>query len=178
MTEESKEVDPTVNADVVQEVSESIENENTSGGEVDEQDHAEAETQDAAAEGSSTKKKKSKKAKIKKALGALSKDDGGASSSSSSTNPASKLTTGMVEQLLEMNPSLKGEVAGMDKERAAEALKKLDVADLLTGMVRDSIQPTSYKSSLTCFQSVSGKNQKDMASYKFWQTQPVPRFGQ
>lgn len=27
-------------------------------------------------------------------------------------------------------------------------------------------------------QSVSGKNQKDMASYKFWQTQPVPRFGQ
>ena len=26
--------------------------------------------------------------------------------------------------------------------------------------------------------SVSGKNQKDMASYKFWQTQPVPRFGE
>ena len=25
--------------------------------------------------------------------------------------------------------------------------------------------------------SVSGKNQKNMASYKFWQTQPVPRFG-
>lgn len=24
---------------------------------------------------------------------------------------------------------------------------------------------------------MSGKNQKDMASYKFWQTQPVPRFG-
>jgi glycylpeptide N-tetradecanoyltransferase len=65
-----------------------------------------------------------------------------------------------VEQLLEMNPSLKSEVAGMGKEAATEAVKKLDVADLLTGM------------------SVSGKNQKDMASYKFWQTQPVPRFGQ
>ncbi|KAL8932958.1 MAG: hypothetical protein Q9216_006592, partial [Gyalolechia sp. 2 TL-2023] len=153
--EVSKEVDPTVDADAVQEVSESIENENTSGGEVDEEDHAEAE---APAEGSVTKKKKSKKAKIKKALGALSKDDGAASSSSNSANPASKLTPEMVEQLLEMNPSLKSEVAGMDKERAAEALKKLDVADLLTGM------------------SVSGKNQKDMASYKFWQTQPVPRF--
>ena len=25
---------------------------------------------------------------------------------------------------------------------------------------------------------MTGKNQKDMASYKFWQTQPVPRFGQ
>jgi len=24
--------------------------------------------------------------------------------------------------------------------------------------------------------SLDGKNQKDMASYKFWQTQPVPRF--
>ncbi len=28
-----------------------------------------------------------------------------------------------------------------------------------------------------CAKSVSGKNQKNMASYKFWQTQPVPRFG-
>ena len=31
---------------------------------------------------------------------------------------------------------------------------------------------------ISLIQSVSGKNQKDMASYKFWQTQPVPRFGQ
>ncbi|KAI4179258.1 MAG: hypothetical protein L6R41_007950 [Letrouitia leprolyta] len=159
MTEESKEVDPTPNAEAVREVSESIENENTSGGEVDEENHVEAgDSQDATAAGSSTKKKKSKKSKIKKALGASSKDDGAVGNSSSSANPASKLTTEMVEQLLEMNPSLKGEVAGMDKEKAAETLKKLDVADLLTGM------------------SVSGKNQKDMASYKFWQTQPVPRF--
>lgn len=107
--------------------------------EVDEEDHAEVEGQDAAAASSSAKKKKSKKAKMKKVLGATSKDNGAASSSSSSANPASKLTTGMVEQLLEMNPSLKGEVAGMDKEKAAEALKKLDVADLLTGMVCDIV---------------------------------------
>ncbi|KAL8716678.1 MAG: hypothetical protein Q9225_006014 [Loekoesia sp. 1 TL-2023] len=158
MTEESKEVDPAVSADAIQEVAEKIEAETGSSGEVDEDNHAEAEGQDTVAAGSSTKKKKSKKAKIKKVLGAESKDNGTASGSSSAANPASKLTTGMVEQLLEMNPSLKGEVAGMDKEKAAEALKKLDVADLLTGM------------------SVSGKNQKDMASYKFWQTQPVPRF--
>lgn len=136
MTEESKEVDPTPNAEAVREVSESIENENTSGGEVDEENHVEAgDSQDATAAGSSTKKKKSKKSKIKKALGASSKDDGAVGNSSSSANPASKLTTEMVEQLLEMNPSLKGEVAGMDKEKAAETLKKLDVADLLTGMV-------------------------------------------
>ena len=136
MTEESKEVDPASNADVVGDISESIENDVNSGGEIDD-DQAETEGQDAVAAGSNAKKKKSKKAKIKKALGALGKDDGVSSSGNSSANPASKLTTGMVEQLLEMNPSLKGEVAGMDKEKAAEALKKLDVADLLTGMVRD-----------------------------------------
>jgi glycylpeptide N-tetradecanoyltransferase len=34
----------------------------------------------------------------------------------------------------------------------------LDISELLTGL------------------SVGGKNQKDMASFKFWQTQPVSRF--
>lgn len=136
MNVESKEVDPAVDADAVKEAIHENENEDASGEEVEEEEAAEGESQDAAAAGSSAKKKKSKKAKIKKALGVLKKDDGAASGSSSSANPASKLTTEMVEQLLEMNPSLKNEVAGMDKEKAAEALKKLDVADLLTGMVR------------------------------------------
>ena len=55
--------------------------------------------------------------------------------SSSSSNPASKLTSSQLEQLLEVNPALKSEVSGIDKEQAADRLKKLDVADLLTGMV-------------------------------------------
>ncbi|KAL9017453.1 MAG: hypothetical protein Q9185_005215 [Variospora sp. 1 TL-2023] len=158
MSEESKEVDPVVDADAIKEVAEGTENDAASGEDADAADDAEVENEDAVAACSSAKKKTSKRAKIKKALGALGKDDGAAGNSDSAANPASKLTTEMVEQLLEMNPSLKNEVAGMDKEKAADALKKLDVADLLTGM------------------SVSGKNQKDMASYKFWQTQPVPRF--
>ncbi|CAL8576697.1 glycylpeptide N-tetradecanoyltransferase [Xanthoria parietina] len=160
MTEESKEVDPKLDAEVVKDIlaNQDDEHESLSNEDGDEEEPAEGEAPDAVAAGSSAKKKKSKKAKMKKALGIVKKEDGEASASSGSANPASKLTTEMVEQLLEMNPSLKGEVAGMDKEKAAEALKKLDVADLLTGM------------------SVSGKNQKDMASYKFWQTQPVPRF--
>lgn len=136
MSEESKEIDPAVNADAIKEISEGNENEVVSGEDADVADDAEAENDDAVAAGSSAKKKSSKRAKIKKALGALSKDDGAAGSSGSSANPASKLTTEMVEQLLEMNPSLKNEVAGMDKEKAADTLKKLDVADLLTGMVR------------------------------------------
>ena len=88
--------------------------------------------------GTKSKKKKSKKARLKKALG-VGDTDASASGSGSSSNPASKLTSGMVDQLLEMNPSLKGEVAGMTKEQRSDALKKLDVADLLTGMV--SSQP-------------------------------------
>ena len=82
-------------------------------------------------EESAGKKKKSKKSKLKKALG---KDDDQTEASSSS-NPSSRLTTGMVEQLMEMNPSLKNEVANMDKNEAAEKLRSLDVASLLTGMV-------------------------------------------
>jgi glycylpeptide N-tetradecanoyltransferase len=70
-----------------------------------------------------------------------------------------KITPQMAESLLENNPALRNEMAGMDKEKAAEAMRKMNIAELLTGL------------------SVSGKkNQKDMASYKFWQTQPVPRF--
>lgn len=137
MTEESKEVDPKVDAEVVKDILANQEegNDSLSNEEGNEEEPAGEEAPDAIAAGSSAKKKKSKKAKVKKALGIVKKEDGEASASSGSANPASKLTTEMVEQLLEMNPSLKGEVAGMDKEKAAEALKKLDVADLLTGMV-------------------------------------------
>ncbi|PGH14056.1 glycylpeptide N-tetradecanoyltransferase [Polytolypa hystricis UAMH7299] len=72
--------------------------------------------------------------------------------------PGAKLSDDAVASLLEMNPALRGEVAGMDKEKAAELVRKLDISQLLTGL------------------SVGTKNQKDMASYKFWQTQPVSRF--
>ncbi|MCJ1386767.1 glycylpeptide N-tetradecanoyltransferase [Xylographa soralifera] len=157
MSQESKIIDPEVDEEIVSEVITAaaangknpvVEDESDEEGLKDPAD------EDALAANSKSKKKKSKKSRMKKALG-IKESEGG---SSGSSNPASKLTAEMVEQLLEMNPSLKSEVAGMGKEKAAEMLKTLDVADLLTGM------------------SVSGKNQKDMASYKFWQTQPVPRF--
>ena len=136
MAEESKEVDTSVDAEVVNETAEDKEEDiDVLSNEDGDDEAAGGESPDAVAASSSAKKKKSKKAKIKKALGIINKEDREASGSSSSPNPASKLTTEMVEQLLEMNPSLKGEVAGMDKQKAAEALKKLDVADLLTGMV-------------------------------------------
>ena len=157
MSQESKLVDPEVDKESISEV---IATATSSGKTAVIEDESEEEepndpaNEDSVAASSKTKKKKSKKARMRKALGIKEPEE----SSSGSSNPASKLTPEMVEQLLEMNPSLKGEVAGMGKEKAADMLKRLDVADLLTGM------------------SVSGKNQKDMASYKFWQTQPVPRF--
>lgn len=46
----------------------------------------------------------------------------------------------------------------MDKDQAAALLHNMDLSQMLTGL------------------SMGGKNQKDMASYKFWQTQPVPAF--
>src|SRR5437763_651508 len=89
------------------------------------------------------KKKKSKKSKAKAAL--TDKKD----SEPDPPAPAgAKLTPGMVDTLLEMNPSLKGELSSMTKQQAAELLKKMDVSELLTGL------------------SLGTKNQKDAASYK------------
>ena len=156
--EESKIVGTEVDSEAVKNTLDQLADEIANQDSAEEAETIDNKDTDAVAAGSATKKKKPKKAKMKQALGVGKKEGEDKEVSGSSSSSATKLTSGMVEQLLEMNPSLKTEVAGMDKEKAAETLKKLDVADLLTGM------------------SVSGKNQKDMASYKFWQTQPVPRF--
>ena len=132
MAEESKEVDSPTEEAAIKEVIESNLAAAANEDEVEEDEEHESTSTDAIATGAATKKKKSKKAKIKKALGVGAKSDAEASSSS---KPANKLTQAHVDQLLEMNPALKSEVAGLDKEKATEKLKKMDVADLLTGMV-------------------------------------------
>ncbi|CEN61820.1 Putative Glycylpeptide N-tetradecanoyltransferase [Aspergillus calidoustus] len=71
-----------------------------------------------------------------------------------------KLTPQAAEAMLENNPALQNELSGMDKDKAVEAIRKMDISELLTGL------------------SLTGKNKKDMASFKFWQTQPVPKFGE
>ena len=134
MTGESKEVDPRVNEEAVKGAVDPAAVDDDEHDDAD--DDADTTNADGVAAGSATKKKKSKKAKLKKLIGASSNQNGEVPGSSGSSNVGSKLTTGMVEQLLDMNPSLKGEVAGMDRNKAAETLKKLDVADMLTGMVQ------------------------------------------
>lgn len=80
------------------------------------------------------------------------KDDGSAGSK------GIKISGSVAETLLSLNPALRNELAGMEKDKAAEILQQMDISDLLTGL------------------STNAKNTKDMASFKFWQTQPVVRF--
>lgn len=109
-------------------------------------------TQDTTGTGTDKPKKKKKKSKKAKLVSALT---GNKSDSTDSPNP---VPADVVKTLLDANPALKGELAGMPPEKAGELLRKMDVSQLLSGL------------------SITGKNQKDMASYKFWATQPVPRF--
>ncbi|KZF26226.1 Glycylpeptide N-tetradecanoyltransferase [Xylona heveae TC161] len=160
MAEESKQVDPKINNEVVKEV---VESKNAPEQDASDDDPANraAGNSDAVAAEASSKKKKSKKKKLKSILTG-SKDNkentAEAGPSSSSEPPKLNIKGNMVEQLLQANPSLKPEVAGLSKSQAEDMLSKLKLEDLLTGM------------------SIGGKNQKDMASYKFWSTQPVARF--
>ena len=84
------------------------------------------------------KKKKSKKAKLASTLG-LDKDSEGG-------KPAAKMSDKNIETLLDNNPALKGELGNMPPDAARNLLKNMNLEELLTGM------------------SLTGKNQKDMAS--------------
>ena len=123
---ESKEVDPKPTAEATKELlTEAVTGERASGDD----------EPGTAAEQAAATKKKSKKAKLKKALGM--------EAGSGASKPASKLTPSMIEQLLEMNPSLKNEVAGMDHDKVMDALQKLNISDLMTGMVCLRLTPSS-----------------------------------
>ena len=134
MNQESKLSDPKTDAEATEEAIGQLNL--TDQDSAEDADQSSSKEPDSSAAGAAEKKKKSKKAKLKKALGVSSKTEG--DQAGSSWNPASKLTDGMVEQLLEMNPSLKSEVAGLDKDKVVERVKKMDAADLLTGMVRSA----------------------------------------
>lgn len=150
MSEQSKEAD----SELTKEVIEDLSGPSPSNDESEEDESVPSLTDGSSVASSSVKKKKSRKAKLKKILGGSSNDPQ-TEGSQGSQNPPGKLTPGMVEQLLEMNPSLKGEVAGMSNEKAAEALKKLDPADLFTGMVWSLSQYLVISMKLTWYSSPS-----------------------
>ncbi|KAF2436878.1 N-myristoyl transferase [Tothia fuscella] len=147
MSSESKQVDPpSGEKDTKSKVEE--EPENTAENQEEAGEDEEAPTGDQVTTGK--KKKKSKASKLKNAL------TGGSSSSISKTSGS--VTAEQFQQLLDNNPALKAEVGHMDPANVKEMMKNLDLNTILTGA------------------TVDGKNKKDMASYKFWQTQPVPSF--
>ncbi|CAI6336847.1 unnamed protein product [Periconia digitata] len=110
------------------------------------------------AEGATQKKKRSRRKKVKDALtGSSSKTPDIASTSA----PASQhLSNDQLNMLLESNPALKNELLSKSKGKddLQNMLRSLNINEMMTGL------------------SAGGKNVKDMASYSFWKTQPVPSF--
>ncbi|EKD21807.1 Glycylpeptide N-tetradecanoyltransferase [Drepanopeziza brunnea f. sp. 'multigermtubi' MB_m1] len=113
-----------------------------------------------------SKKKKSKRKRVKAALGGGGSSEPTSSGSREEINKAvGSLGAAQIQEILKMNPSLArqlgmGEGTELSNQKIEEAMKKLSLEEIMTGLAS------------------SGKNVKDMASYKFWQTQPVPKFGE
>lgn len=121
-----------------------------------------------ASEAAKKKKKKSKRKKLKDALA------GGGDQQADVQKAMEGLTPQQISELVQLNPALAQEIVSgakggegsssgagsMDHAATIEALKKLNLEDIMTGLAS------------------SGKNVKDMASYKFWSTQPVMKFGE
>lgn len=135
--------------------------------ESEDEDEVADEDEPAAATGTAptgaAKKKKSKRKKIKDALtgkSSSSKDD----KDVQLLKAIDSLTPDQISQFLELNPALANEIArttgGNDIGAATQALKQLKLQEIMTGLAS------------------SGKNVKDMGAYKFWSTQPVPKFGE
>ncbi|KAF6822867.1 Glycylpeptide N-tetradecanoyltransferase [Colletotrichum plurivorum] len=104
------------------------------------------------------KKKKSKRKKVKEALTGQPSDP-----DALIKQAIQGLTPQQLTELLALNPALANEVGaggGKSADETAAALRKLNLQDIMTGLAS------------------AGKNAKDMASYKFWATQPVPKFGE
>lgn len=108
------------------------------------------------------KKKKSKRSKAKELLSGKTESDPDAAIQKALHG----LTPEQLKELMALNPALAQELASASKsgkpsvEEAATLLKKLNLQEIMTGL------------------AASGRNAKDMGSYKFWQTQPVPKFGE
>lgn len=162
-TEESKPVEPVV--DEVDATLKSKQQQATAEDDASDSDHDEepSTAEGAAAASSSSSKKKKKKSKTKKAKELLT---GKKSDQEEDLKKAlSDLTPEQVKELMALNPALASELtdasgsSNPSPEKAAEALKNLNLQDIMTGLAS------------------GGKNVKEMGAYKFWQTQPVPKFG-
>lgn len=106
------------------------------------------------------KKKKSKKKKIKDALTGKGKEPAAPAITSTESPAGQHLSKEQMTMLLESNPALKNELLAKAKneENLEQLIRGLNINQMLTGL------------------APQGKNVKDMASHKFWKTQPVLSF--
>ncbi|EFY85171.1 Glycylpeptide N-tetradecanoyltransferase [Metarhizium acridum CQMa 102] len=110
-----------------------------------------------------SKKKKSKRKKAKQLLTGKSDEQKQADDVKKAIGG---LTPQQMKELVSLNPGLMQELAAASgssnpsPDQVASMLKNMNLADIMTGL------------------AASGKNAKDMGAYKFWQTQPVPKFGE
>jgi glycylpeptide N-tetradecanoyltransferase len=168
MADESKIDDPKGKQKAAEEAIEEVKANPTAKVESDNEDEHEEDTAaaDTPASGAAAKKKKSKKKRLKAALtGKLSEDTGSGGSRDEIQKAVSGLSNDQISEILKMNPALAeqlgvGKNADLSGPKVTESLKRLKLEDIMTGLAS------------------SGKNVKDMANYKFWQTQPVPKFGE
>jgi len=133
--------------------------------ESDNEEEQEDTTAPSTATGAASKKKKSKRKRVKAALGGGSSEGSGSASRDDLNKAVGGLGAADIQAILKMNPALAqqmgvGEGSELSDKKIQEAMKKLNLEEIMTGLAS------------------SGKNVKDMASYKFWQTQPVPKFGE
>lgn len=156
MPEESKVNDPATAQKAAEEVIAESQDPQVESDNEEEQD--EAPSTETPASGAAAKKKKSKKKRIKAALTGKSSEESGSGSRDEISKAVGGLSKDQIQELLKMNPALARELGG--EKDLGEAMKKLSLEDIMTGL------------------AANGKNVKDMASYKFWQTQPVPKFGE
>lgn len=162
MADNSKIDDPTSSREAAKEVIEESNATSSATAQVESENEDEEEEPVAAgtvASSSAAKKKKSKRKRIKAAL------TGAAGKSTEASDDPPKMIGAMdqeqIQAFLKMNPGLAQELraGGKDEAKVAEDFKKLSLEEILSGLAS------------------SGKNVKDMAGYKFWQTQPVGKLG-
>ena len=179
MSEESKQIDPAKEVEPPKQPA--PESDEESGSDAGETKPVGAGAESAAA-GSKKKKKKNKKKSKPAATTAGIANSGDAAAAAVATvaqaagavagaadakKALEGLTPQQIQEFISLNPALANELLGGDaasgssqQQAMIEAFKKLKLQDIMTGLAS------------------SGKNRKDMASYKFWSTQPVPQFGE
>lgn len=154
-TQESKPAEPVV--DKGKQVDDA---ESASEAEADEPAAADGTTTNATSSG---KKKKSKRKKARQLLSTRPEPE---AHDEKIKKAIDGLSPAQMKDLISLNPGLMQDMAAQSgtsnpsPDQVAAMLKGLKLSDIMTGL------------------AASGKNVKDMGAYKFWQTQPVPRFGE